>query len=130
MIMKDWLGIEAFCTECYCIVSSTYIYLFSFYRYSRNNIQIKTYKHYEIYNNYLNYTKKKEIKSYTTLQGLHNLFDLNLRYRVIQGVLEKGSLDNSHCCINGSNGFHFLSWKWILLFLFAIIIIIIIIIII
>ena len=36
-----------------------FIYLFSFYRYSTNNIQIETYKHYKIYNNYLNYKKKK-----------------------------------------------------------------------
>ena len=37
-----------------------FIYLFSFYRYSTNNIQIETYKHYKIYNNYLNYKKKIE----------------------------------------------------------------------
>ena len=39
-----------------------FIYLFSFYRYSTNNIQIETYKHYKIYNNYLNYKKKKKIE--------------------------------------------------------------------
>ena len=39
-----------------------FIYLFSFYRYSTNNIQIETYKHYKIYNNYLNYKKKKKKK--------------------------------------------------------------------
>ena len=28
-----------------------FIYLFSFYKYSTNNMQIETYKHYKIYNN-------------------------------------------------------------------------------
>ena len=38
----------------------SFIYLFSFYRYSTNNIRIETSKHYKIYNNYLNYKKKKK----------------------------------------------------------------------
>ena len=40
-----------------------YLFIF-FYGYSTNNIQIETYEHYKIYNNYLNYKlqRKEEMK--------------------------------------------------------------------
>ena len=60
-------------------------------------------------------------KNYTTSHYKDYItYSTKIGWTVIRGILKKRGLDNSYCCIDGSKGFHFLSWIWIVLLFFAI----------
>ena len=92
-----------------------------FYRYTARTsdrylqkITLQTYKEKKT-------TTKKTTLLYTTLHYATRIkthIQLELKLKSNLGYLRKRSLGNSYCCINGSRGFHFLSWNWILLFFF------------
>ena len=99
-----------------------FIYLFPFTGILQEH-QIDTYKKLPCK---LQRKENNNKKDYTTLHDttLHYAtriithIQLELKLKSNLGNLRKRSLGNSYCCINGSRGFHFLSWNWILLFFF------------